>query len=227
MTAVRLGIPLYVHPAVDPASWAALAGMAGGLEFVVVNVDSGPGSAVDVAYRRAVDHARAAGVPLVGYVHTSWALRGLPEVVADIDAWRRRYGITGLFIDEVATSPDEFGYYRVLTDRVRREDGGPLVLNPGCRADQWLCGLADLTCTFEGTAGDHPRASPVPGQATLHLVYDTPTSQVGDVVARARALGARSVYATDGALPNPWDHLPAHLSAQAALANPSSAGRHP
>lgn len=51
-TGIRRGpvVPAYFHPAIAPAAWQVLAGAAGAVRLVVVNVASGPGHQPDQAY---------------------------------------------------------------------------------------------------------------------------------------------------------------------------------
>jgi spherulation-specific family 4 protein len=204
-----LAVPAYFHPERDARTWALLAGRASAVGLVVVNPCSGVGDRIDPAYR-----TLCAGPwqPLVaGYVDTAYTTRSLSEVIAEADAYRRRYGVAGVFVDQVTSGTAHLGYYRELTERLRATGAGRIVFNPGAVPDRGYLGLADVVVTFEDTADAYERRAPrIPSgsAATCHLVHDAPPDTHGAVLTRAARLGAAYAFVTDRRLPNPWDGLP-------------------
>jgi hypothetical protein len=79
--------------------------------IAILNPDNGPDTTSDVdlySYTACIDYLRAAGVMVVGYVHTKDgypnidAYRDISLVYADIDTWYTTYTIDGIFVDEVS-----------------------------------------------------------------------------------------------------------------------------
>jgi hypothetical protein len=205
-------IPAYLPPHELPA----LARGPRRPRMVIVNPASGPGAQRSDAYAGAVRALRTAGVRVLGYVHTGYGGRPAPDVLADVDRYVSWYGVDGIFFDEAASGAGQLDHYRALA-RAARGDGARLVvLNPGVPPAPGYFDLADVVVTFEGTYAayaDALEATPEwldrePRQRVAHLVYGA---------TRAQALGALAgsaagyLYATSGALPNPWRTLPAYL----------------
>jgi hypothetical protein len=184
--------------------------------MVVVNPASGPGPRRSEAYGRAVRALQAAGVRVLGYVPTGYGWRPLQLTRDDVDRYVSWYGVDGIFFDEAASDAGQLPHYRALA-RAARDDGARLVvLNPGVPPAPGYFELADVVVTFEGTYAayvDALRDAPAwldrePPEHVAHLVYGaTRTQALGALTTAA----AGYLYATSGALPNPWRTLPAYL----------------
>jgi hypothetical protein len=183
--------------------------------MVVVNPASGPGPRHSEAYATAVRALQAAGVRVLGYVATDYGWRPLQAARADVGRYVAWYGVDGIFFDETASGAAQLGHYRALA-RAARDDGARLVVvNPGVPPAAGYFDLADVVVTFEGTYAAYvaaheatPALDREPPDRAAHLIYGA---------TRAQALGALTgsaagyLYATSGALPNPWRTLPAYL----------------
>lgn len=184
--------------------------------MVVVNPASGPGAERSEAYGGAVHALQKAGVRVLGYVPTGHGGRPLPAALADVERYVSWYGVDGIFFDETAADARQLAYYRALARAARGDKGRLVVVNPGVPPAPGYFDIADIVVTFEGTYAayrDALEATPEWLRAqrperVAHLVYGA---------TRAEALGALAgsaagyVYATSGALPNPWRTLPAYL----------------
>jgi hypothetical protein len=204
-----LAVPAYFHPERDAPVWALLAAHAAGVGLVVVNPSSGVGADTDPAYRTLCAGSWRATV--AGYVDTAYAARPVTDVVEEAAEYRRRYGVTAVFADQVASGEGHLGYYRELTDRLRGAGSSRIVFNPGTVPHAGYLELAHIVVTFEGTADAYARWSvPVPAgpAATCHLVHDAPVGTHRAVLADAARRGAAYAFVTDRRLPNPWDGLP-------------------
>ena len=71
-------------------------------------------------------------------------------------------------------------------------------------------------------SGGYSAGEQYPAGTFWHLVYGASSSQMPQIVSLAAARHAGYVYATDGALPNPWDTGASYLTAEARAA---AAGR--
>jgi len=136
----------------------------------------------------------------------------LTEVVAEVVAYRRRYGVDAVFADQVTSGEAPLPYYRELAMRLRGAGATRIVLNPGTVPHPGYLELADVVVTFEDDAAAYERWSPpaVRGPAaTCHLVHDAPPATHRAVLATAAGRGAGYAFVTDRRMPDPWGGLPA------------------
>ncbi len=218
MRSAQLAPPWYVHPAAEPQEWAWLANQRREVSFAVMNVHDGPGQDGDAYYPAAL--AELQNIQLLGYVPVSYGERSVAEVARDIAAWRTFYGMTGIMLDELPTSPQSLARCGEYAAAAREAGVSFLVANPGVFPTSEHLDLLDVTCVFEGTAAtytdfEHPDwARDVPPSRLWHLVYGCEPEQIDAVTSGAIERGAGHVFATDRSLPNPWLGLPRVLSAE-------------
>lgn len=228
---VTLGVPAYVHPSVDPQLWVRLARAAAQLRFVVVNVDSGPGKLLDPAYPPVIALLRSARVRMAGYVDTDYGRRSVQEVVDEARLWVTRYGVRGVFLDQVAGDLAHLEYYAACALGARAAGAQFVVANPGMDCHPAYAELANVTVTFEGTFAEYSRYRPSaamlaqPAERFCHLVYDVPHARLAEGPHRAAARHAGSVLFTDGSGTNPWDRVPQALLDAVTWAPPQPPGR--
>jgi hypothetical protein len=212
-------VPLYIYPG------------AGGLEsyyrvagakkahplvpmLVAVNPSSGPGSARDANYARAIDYLRSAGISVIGYVYTKWGRRSFASVAADVSRYRAWYGIEGIMVDEFSTSHALAGYYLALRQYSVSVGMTFVMGNPGTDVPEEFVGaLADNFTIYEN-AGMPAREK----LAGWHAGYDranwsccchsAPLDE-RRITAASRHLGF--LYATDDTPPNPYDRLSSYF----------------
>ncbi|MCX4820819.1 spherulation-specific family 4 protein [Streptomyces sp. NBC_01142] len=215
---MTLLVPMYVHPAVDPAAWRALVAAAPRLYGVVLNIDDGPGTAPDPAFADAARALRAAGVRVLGYTDTDYGRRPARAVALDFERHRDWYATDGFFLDQVAPDPAGLRHYRRLARAARARGGRTVALNPGVHPAPGYASVADLLVTFEGN-WDAYRTAPVapawtadhPPETFCHLVHGVPTRLCG-LAARTAELRRAAVHcAVAGHGPNPWSALPPAL----------------
>lgn len=197
-------LPLYVHPEVDPAAWQAAAA-AGGDLTVVVREDGD-----DPAVAGVLSQLAAAGVSVIGHVDAQFATRPVTELQAEVARWAR-CPVSGIFLDQVPTSPFSIGPV-ALAVRAARRAGLPVVLNPAAATDPLYRELGARVCTFEGP-WEHYRDwsghGSQPGDG--HLVHSVPP----ECLTRARSLmrqrRAGFGLATDRTPPQAYAGAPAWL----------------
>jgi len=219
--AVQLAVPAYFYPG---GTWTTLS--SGGVALAIANPASGPGATIDPNYTAAIGAARAAGVHIIGYVHTSYGARPSADVEAEIRLWRDLYGVDGIFFDEAPGTSDCAALastYAGWAAVARASDPSAFVaLNPGTDTCASYLDFADVLVVFEGTAATFGSWSPPAWGAaagpdrlwTLIYAASSPT----DVLAQVRARGVGWAYVTDDDLPNPWDTLPPYWSDELRLA---------
>jgi hypothetical protein len=214
----RLAVPAYFHPAVGAGDWAALAAHADRLRAVILNIDSGPGTAPEPELGAAARRVAAAGGRLLGYVDTAYGARPDADVCADVERYLAWYPIVGIFLDRVVTAGSALPRHRRLAAAVRAVAPGTLVANHGTWPAPGYAGCADALVTFEGPARAHARwetppwGYAVPPGSLWHLVYDVPAAGLDAVLRHAAASNVATVFATDRYGANPWDGLPPYLT---------------
>jgi hypothetical protein len=211
----RIAVPAYFHPDRAPAAWAALAAMSDALVgLIVVNPASGVGAEPDEAYRSLCESPRLRRL-IAGYVDSAYSARPLTAVVAEAAAYRRHYGISSVFVDQVTSGLQGVPHYRELGEELRKRGTRRLVLNPGVVPQPEYHDLADVIVTFEGPWTAYRsdmapiRTGPGRRSATWHLVHSTPVEHHVLSLRLAAARGASYAYVTERTMPNPWDELPA------------------
>jgi Spherulation-specific family 4 len=205
-------IPAYL----PPRELTRLAHAARRPQMVVVNPDSGPGTGRSHAYISAVHLLQAAGVRVLGYVPTGYGWRPVQNVIDDVDRYQAWYGVDGIFFDEAASDAALVSHYRALAHAARGDAARLVVLNPGVPPAPAYFDLANLVVTFEGDIDAYAgamRETPEwlrrqPRDRVAHLIYGATRAQALSALADS---AAGYLYATSGALPNPWRTLPPYL----------------
>ena len=211
-------IPAYL----PPQGIAELVDAAPGLQMLIVNPASGPGTSLSRPYQRAVRQAQASGARVLGYVASTFGARDPAAVLADVERYREWYGVDGIFLDEVAHGEAQVSYYRALSRSIRAASEPLVVLNPGTVPAREYFGLADVVVTFEGPFADYAARlaqapawlSEVPADQTAHLVYAASREQARSIF--AAPLRAGHVYVTSGTPPDPWGSPPPYLREEEA-----------
>lgn len=227
---VALGIlvPAYFYPT-SGGYWSALNQAADRVPLVaIMNPNNGPSTSVNSDYTGAVNALRNAGGRVIGYVYSSYTVRPLADVKADIDRYHAFYTIDGFFIDEMTNDADagHLAYYEDLYQHIRAKRSSYLVVgNPGINtsASYLLRPTVDALVTFESNTG-YPAYAPDPwtqtGPATAfaHLCYEVATADtMTNYVQLAVARNAGYIYVTDDRGSNPWDTLPSYWLAEVGL----------
>lgn len=206
------GLPVYVHPALDPGPWAEIAANLRPPSFAVINVDSGPGTPDDEYYPSVVRHLSQ--VDLVGYVDLAYGRRSGSLVRADVKSWRDLYGVDSIMLDRVPSGAIWAAMVQGLTDALRADSVRRLLANPGTVPDPLIARLFDVIATFEGpfesyvAETGHDRLGQGDRAREWHLVYDCPVDRHEDAFALAEERGVGSVYVTERGMPNPYDAIP-------------------
>src|SRR5688572_12572672 len=135
-------IPAYFYPG---PLWDQAIAAGPTVSTMIMNPASGPGSARNIDYVNVVTRAQAAGINVIGYVHTLYGARDPQLVKQEVDAYYSWYGVDGIFFDEVASSAAQLAYYDSICAHVRLQAGSPfVVLNPGVYPDEGYVTLADV-----------------------------------------------------------------------------------
>jgi Spherulation-specific family 4 len=218
-------VPLYTNPG-DP-SWIAIVTAKKAHPTVpvvaVVNPSNGPGTRADSGYTTGIDQLLGAGIRVIGYVSTSYTMRGEPAVNADVDRWQMFYpNISGVFFDEQSSTPGGEDFYRHVSQYAKTKGLAFTVGNPGTDTTASYIDTVDMMLIYE-SAG----VPPLNRLQGWHQAYDrthfgiipygTPLDQA--FVQSAKAY-VGYIYLTDDTLPNPWDSLPAYFDQLLGLLGP-------
>ncbi len=209
-----ISIPAYFYPG---TYWTEATATAPKVGVMIMNPNSGPDTASNSDYVSAVKNAQAAGIKVIGYVHTSYGNRSAMAVKTEIDQYKTWYAVDGIFLDEVATSTDYLTYYTDITNYIRSREGTLVMLNPGNVPAEHYIKLGDITIVFEDTYSNYQNwQAPAwlfnyPANKFAHLVHSTSdTTQMNNAIELAVERNAGTIYVTDDVLPNPWDTLPTY-----------------
>lgn len=155
-----IAVPSYFYPG---PLWTQMEEAVPTVGLAIINPFNGPGATQNPDYTAQVIRSQAAGLTVLGYVHSSYGLRPVAEVKADIDRFYDWYNVDGIFIDEVSTdcglvSGPSF-YYQELYDHIQGSTlpgGGPVqgtltVLNPGQQTNECYMAVGDVIVNFEGS----------------------------------------------------------------------------
>jgi hypothetical protein len=209
-----VAVPAYFDPGRD---WNELERENPPVALVVMNPDSGPGSASQASYVRAVAAAQAAGISVVGYVDTRFARRPLGSVEAQVDDYYRWYSVNGIFFDDASTSCSNEPYYAALNAYVKARGGSQAtILNPGTWTNRCYTAAADILLTFEGSYRQYLHSYSAPAWVAQYpptrfwqIVYAAPSvGAMRRAVGLSRRRGVGFLYVTPERLPNPYGGLP-------------------
>lgn len=229
---VRLLIPAYFYPGGEGLKhWDRLFASARAMpdvpQVAIANPNSGPGEKIDDNYTTVLKRAKQAGILLVGYVSTRYAMRSLPEVKADIDRWLEFYPvIQGFFLDEQTSDTSKVDYYRDLTAYAHSRLSRSLVItNPGttCVPEYVTRASVDTVCLYENKTGFNDFHLPdwtkgMPAKRFAVLPYQiAEEALMRATVQKAVKDGAGYLYVTDASGVNPWDRLPTYWEAELKL----------
>ncbi len=208
----KVAIPSYFYPG---ALWTKLENGAPTVGLAIINPNSGPGASRDPLYAAEIQRARAKGILVLGYVHTSYGARAIATVKAEINKYYSWYGINGIFFDEASTNCAQKPYYQTLRNYVKAKNAAAkVVINPGTNIPECYITTADILLNFEDTYSAYLAWKPsgwevkYPASRFWHLVIATPYSKLSSAITLSKNRRAGWVYVTPDVLPNPWDTLP-------------------
>jgi len=204
---IKLLVPLYTYPG---ASWDSVAAGAANVQTVaIINPNSGPGTGPDSSYDTYMAKLQAAGVEMIGYVHTSYGARAIADVKADIDLYASEFPLlVGIFLDEAADTAAEVSYYSELYTYIMSLPGYKYdVINPGTVPTEGYLAVSTQIVSFEDTAAAFASSADPSfascsnkDQFSVIAYAASSTSTMESVLATAKSKGYYGwVYVTDGA----------------------------
>lgn len=218
----RMLFPLYITPGSNGANWKAVAEANTYQNIdVILNPSNGPSTSQNLNYVNGIAMLRAAKVGICGYVHSTYGVRPIADVKADIDKWVNWYSPDCIFVDEAEYRPlsgDE-PYYSELYNYIKSR-GMQVINNPGTGTTETYAGLADTTCIFESAI---TKTFTLPSWAWnylpskfCYLAHNASVDQMRTAVAMVTRNNIEYVYITN-ATSNYWSSIPPYLAEEAAL----------
>jgi hypothetical protein len=198
--------PLYVSTDDDATYLRRLANLGPDDIAVVTSALSGP-FPFDERLVRRITQLRLRGVTVLGYVSLDYGRRWVGSVLDDIVAWRRKYSVVGLFLDEW---PSEWGSEYINTlwgsprsfaGRATTADPMFLVVNPGVGVTL-AGGLGDGAFIVEHEGSEMPMTKPNPW--SIAIVHSVAHPNVARSL--LAAWGWPYGYCTSDTMPNPYDN---------------------
>ncbi len=214
-TVTGIILPLYIYPG---TSWQIVIQAKTTHSSVpilsIINPHNGPGGFRDPNYVSGIKQLQSAGVTVLGYVFTGYALRKQTAVIADIDAYKNWYDVDGIMFDEMSDSPGNEEYYSFLGRHVKSSHMTVTIGNPGKNMPPRYLGTMDVLNIYENLGMPDiwpPGNSPILGREKLSMiaygVKDFDRSSIDEISSCVAFL-----YFTDANLPNPYDRLPSYFS---------------
>jgi hypothetical protein len=184
--------------------------------LAVVNPSNGPGGASSPDYAAGIAKLTAAGVKVIGYVHTSWGSRPAAELQAEMGQWKSWYpSVTGIFFDEMASQAGKESYYTGLTGYAKGNGFDFTIGNPGQDTSATYVGTEDVILIYEN--GGLPSVAALGGwhasypRTNFGVIPYAVGSLDGSFVQAAKPYVAY-IYLQSDSLPNPWDSVPPYLA---------------
>ena len=210
-----LVVPGYFDPW-KTTLWQETTATGTGVKMVIVNPDSGVGDQSEQMWVRVVAGARSAGFTVLGYVQTDYGTRSASAVIAEMDQYRKWYGIRDFFLDEADSRYQSVEVYRAMAANIHA-GGGIAVLNFGWAPHPSYMQFTDIAGVFEdGYAAyrdGYERPSwfnDYPASRFLHIVHSTPSGSWQDAIELSRQRNAGYVWITDDDTPSYYKSLPTY-----------------
>jgi len=193
--------------------------------MAIINPNSGPGSGITSAYTSGMTTLDNAGVIIVGYVHSSYGARAIADVKADIEVYAEQFPLlSGIFIDECATSTSDLAYYEELYAYIMSMPGWEyVVINPGSVPASGYTAAATQIVTYEDTTSGFA-SSENPSFATsatknmyAMITYSATSSSMETAISAAASKGYYGwVYCVDtSASGNTYGSIPSFYATEA------------
>ncbi|MEX2785164.1 spherulation-specific family 4 protein [Streptococcus sp. H49] len=218
-------LPAYRYANQGDDYWTRITAVGGSqIPYVIINPDSGPGTAPNADFSRQIADNRNAGIQNIAYVKTDYFNRSLADIRADVDRYAAFYGtdnIAGIFFDEAGsgTNPNDLQVMADLYTYVKNTYPNMTVIaNPGRSIADDMSPYADIWLTSEVSAEDYINNFPQPqsnfendsanANRIFHLIYAADPAQYDTLIELARQRNAGWLMITDDVQSNPYDELP-------------------
>ena len=122
-------IPMYIYPTYLGSFWNVIEANPSNVEYVIANVQTGPGTSANSDYTTHIDNCRAVGIKVLGYVDTNYAGIAQSTVEAEMATWNGLYAVDGFFFDRVPNVIGSEAYYTALCAYAKSLHPGFITVN--------------------------------------------------------------------------------------------------
>jgi Spherulation-specific family 4 len=179
-------IPLYVYPTHLGSFWDVIEADPTNIEYVIANVDTGPGTSVNSDYTTHIANCRAVGIKVLGYVDTNYAARTRPGVEAEMSTWSSLYAIDGYFLDRVPNVIGSEAYYEALNVYAKTLSPDFITVNNfGTTFAASYMATAEIHVITENSEAN--LLADVPSLVGYEFVFSYPPSRFAQVIYNATA----------------------------------------
>ena len=216
---VGIVIPLYTYP--TDGTWASVIQAKQSYPNVpfaaVINPDSGPGASQDPNYVQGIKSLRAAGITVLGYVDTAYAVDSISSVEANVNLYKTWYGVDGIMFDDMTNQAGYETYYSALNDYVHSLMPGSLTMgNPGTSVPTSYIGTLDVLNVYEDSGYPSLSFITYPGYSPTNFATIVISAPLNASFLTSLSGVVSWVYVTDAGLPNPYDVLPSYFTTEVA-----------
>jgi hypothetical protein len=210
---IGIVIPLYVSPGAEWSSIIQAKQANSSVPFlVIINPNSGPGSAKDSSYATGIQQLQAAGIIVLGYVDTAYAADSISSVEANVNLYNTWYHVNGIMFDDMSNALADESYYATLNSYVKSLGMTFTMGNPGTAVPASEIGVFNLLDIYENSG--LPALSSLP---TGYPTTDFSLISIGVPNLNVSFLSSASnyasyIYITNVGLPNPYDALPTYFT---------------
>lgn len=216
-------VPLYVKPGTEWDNLVLEKNTYPVVPFVaIVNPSNGPGDSKNDDYYNGIQQLRAAGISVLGYVHTNYTSRDSQQVKNDIDNYTSWYPqLNGIFFDEMSHGSGNEAYYWNLNNYTKTKNMNFTVGNAGVPTLPSYFGTVDNIVIYDfyglPNIGFFDVCCKNYDKHNLSfLAYNVTLDQ--DFVKNATNY-VSYLYMTNDMLPNQWDTIPPYFDGLISILN--------
>jgi hypothetical protein len=218
VTASKTGImiPLYTYPG---STWTTVSAVQRANPNVpiaaIINPDSGPGTKIDPNYVAGIASLQSAGVTVLGYTPTNFALDSISEVESMVSQYKSWYHVNGIFFDDMSSVVGKEVYYSTLNAYATSLGFTYTVGNAGTNVPASFIGTMDTIIIYENHG--IPSTSYLQSADSNYARSNFAMMAYGVQNITASYLVAASAYVsylyiTNGVFPNPYGAIPPYLA---------------
>jgi hypothetical protein len=214
-------IPLYTYP--TDGSWTQVIQAKQAYPNVpfiaVINPNSGPGSSQDASYVQGINNLRAAGITVVGYVATGYAVSSyssVSNVESQVAAYHNWYAVNGILFDEMSNQPGYESYYSTIGNYVHSLGMSLTMGNPGTSVPNSFLGTLDVLCIYESNGYPSLSFITYPGYSPSNFAVIALSVSLSTPFLTGAAPLTSWFYITDAGGSNPYDVLPTYFTTEVA-----------
>lgn len=113
--------------------------------LVIINPNNGDFSQIQSNFASMIKALADANITVLGYIYSSYAKREFFTLQKRVDAWKqyKKWGVQGIFVDEVSTDMQKYPYYQKLSSYIKHHFS-LVVFNPGTSIDEKFGEIADI-----------------------------------------------------------------------------------